>query len=431
VIVRRLAACALVLLAASPALAGEPTDRLRTLFEQANRVLLSPELEGLEERVAGVRTLVNEVFDFEGAATLALGRHWEQLPPPSRAEFVRLYADLIERAYLAWIGSKARVGAGGVTSRWTGESAANDVAMVSSLLLTRSGDEMPIDYLMIRRPDQAWVVRDVVVDGLSLAANYHVQFGRLLQTESYDELFARLREKAGPLARAQATAAAASALHTMIAAPAPSPSVPPIAVAVPPAPAAPETVAEAAAVPAPVTPVRPLAVAQLREYPRVVSDATPAPAPILPAPAPVVREPAPSAPPVAAPTSARPQPAPILPAPSPTIARVPEPVASTPARPAVVIPATPPRPHVVVDRAAPGGGQFWVQAGAFRSAEAASRLVERLRRHAVTLALDGSGSAPLARVLVGPFVERAAAAATVRELRAGGIAAFVADTPPR
>ena len=72
--------------------------------------------------------------------------------------------------------------------------------------------------------------------------------------------------------------------------------------------------------------------------------------------------------------------------------------------------------------------QFWVQAGAFRSADAATRLVQRLRRHAVTIAISADRLA-LARVLVGPFVERAAAVSTVRALEASGIAAFIADTP--
>jgi cell division septation protein DedD len=70
-----------------------------------------------------------------------------------------------------------------------------------------------------------------------------------------------------------------------------------------------------------------------------------------------------------------------------------------------------------------------VQAGAFRSADAATRLVQRLRRHAVTIAISADRLTPLARVLVGPFVERAAAVSTVRALEASGIAAFIADTP--
>src|SRR6267143_784960 len=148
---RVLLAVVLVLLGAAPAVAGEPTDRLRSLFERANRIILAPEPEGsVEDRVTAVRALVNEVFDFDGAAALALGRHWEPLPPPARAAFTRLYADVIERAYLAWVGSKARLGEGGVTIHWLDEAIEDDAATVSSVLLTRTGGEFPIEYRMVR-----------------------------------------------------------------------------------------------------------------------------------------------------------------------------------------------------------------------------------------------------------------------------------------
>jgi phospholipid transport system substrate-binding protein len=201
---RSLAAVAFVLGTAALASAGEPTERLRTFFDRANGVILAPEFEGgVNARVAGVRALVTEVFDFDGAAALALGRRWETLSPSARATFTRLYADLVERAYVGWVGSKARVGDGGVSVRWLDEVVDGDAAAVRSVLLTRAGGELPIDYRLVRRAGD-WLVRDVVVDGVSLAANYRVQFERVLHLGSYDELLARLREKAGPAAGATA-----------------------------------------------------------------------------------------------------------------------------------------------------------------------------------------------------------------------------------
>src|SRR5437667_377666 len=80
------AAVVLVVLGATPAVAGGPTDRLRTFVDRANRIILAPETDGaLDERVSAVRALVTEIFDFDGAAALALGRHWEALPPPARS----------------------------------------------------------------------------------------------------------------------------------------------------------------------------------------------------------------------------------------------------------------------------------------------------------------------------------------------------------
>jgi cell division septation protein DedD len=95
-------------------------------------------------------------------------------------------------------------------------------------------------------------------------------------------------------------------------------------------------------------------------------------------------------------------------------------------RTAPVPTAQPAAPPVAPAVAPPTRKWFWIQVGAFRTTEAASRLVERLRPHSVTVATGGQRSAPLSRVLVGPFGDRAAAVSTLRELAAGGYRAFIA-----
>jgi hypothetical protein len=44
-------------------------------------------------------------------------------------------------------------------------------ASVETTLLTRAGQELPVDYWVVRRGDR-WKVRDVIVDGASLILNY-------------------------------------------------------------------------------------------------------------------------------------------------------------------------------------------------------------------------------------------------------------------
>lgn len=350
----------LVSVSAAPATAGEPTERLRTFFERANGVIVAPASgDGFEQRLHAVRALVNEVFDFEGAAALALGRHWQGLPAATRPTVTRLYADIIERGYLAWVGSKARLGEGGVSVRWVDERVEGDTATVTSALLTRSGDEVPIDYVLVRRGDD-WRVRDVVVDGMSLAANYHVQIERVVQAGSYEALIERMRDRASLTAR---EAAAASFVAT--AAPDPTAVVP-------------------AEVPPAVT-AQPLAATSL------------------------------TAPSVAAPPVAEP---------APLVAVVGSPLAVAPAVSSrALTPADTPVAPPAGAGAAETRGDVWVQVGAFRTVDAAAKLVQRLRR-AVTIV---TGSDRLARVLVGPFADRAAAASTVRALHASGIAAFIAE----
>ena len=426
---RVLAALALVFSTAAVARAGEPTERLRTFFDRANRVILAPESEGgFDERVAAVRALVTEVFDVDGAAALALGRHWQALTPSARTTFTRLYADIVERGYLAWVGSKARVGQGGVAVGWIDEVVEGDTANVRSVLMTRAGGELPIDYRLVRR-ERGWLVRDVVVDGVSLAANYRVQFERVLQLGSYDELLARLRDKAGPAARQEAAAARASRLYAAAPSAAgrardemppptsrPAPRVAEIR-------GARDVASDARAVI--VSDARDDVVRDVRDG--VIRDARDGAIHAAHAGAihdardvvlrdvrdGVVRDGRDV-------IGADARLSALIPSP-PTVDETPPRTAS-----AVASPATAGTP-VVSSPAGSGAREFWVQVGAFRTIDAASQLVRRLRDRAVTIAVAGERPATLTRVLVGPFAERSAAASAVRALHAGGFAAFIAE----
>jgi ABC-type transporter MlaC component/cell division septation protein DedD len=395
--IRRLLVPALVVLAfAAPVAAGEPTDRLRRLFEQANRILLASDNDSpLDDRLAAIHTLVNDAFDAREAAALALGREWHVRTAVEREELVQLYADLVERAYLAGIGSRARVHGDGVRMAFDAESIQGDRAAVMTTLQTRGGGEMPIEYRMGRR-DGRWTVHDVVIDGLSLAESYRVQFQRVMHGGTYADLVARLRDKAS-----NATLIAIARARTA-------------------------RTARAVAPPGSPPPIRTASVASASDAPPVESrTAAPAPtasvaisSPVTPIPAPVSVVAQPTAP-TPAPVSA------VAPPTAPMQSRLSGVVPPGPPVAPLPTPAPPAR-RATVETPAAARQSFWIQVGAFRDTEAASRLVERLRRHSVTIAPTKQRSSPLARVLVGPFTNRAAAASALRELAASGYRAFIA-----
>jgi len=187
-----LAAVLLLLLGAPRAWAGVPTDQLKTQIDRAIKVL--DDLAGkkdtkVQARRAAVRKIANEIFDFGETAKRSLARLWTPRTPAEREEFVRLFADLLERSYISRIELY-----GGEKIAYVGETIDGYQAVVRTRLVTRQGTEIPVEYRMHLR-DGKWLVYDVVIEGVSLIANYRAQFNKIITTSSYEELVKRMKTK--------------------------------------------------------------------------------------------------------------------------------------------------------------------------------------------------------------------------------------------
>lgn len=187
------AALTLALLGCPPASAG-PTERLSDFFAAVNSVLADPETEDNPlERVARICRLVAEVSAVNEAAAVALGREWQVRSPGERDEFVALFAQLLERAYVGRLAGTSRV-SNGVQIAYLGESVAGDEATVQTALDARDGGKALVEYRMVNRQGR-WHVRDLVLDGVSIVENYRAQFRRVLSQVSYQDLVGQVRAK--------------------------------------------------------------------------------------------------------------------------------------------------------------------------------------------------------------------------------------------
>jgi len=190
------AALVLVLFMTPAVWAATPTDALRQVFRQADRILTEPQTEERPlERLLAVRKLVNEAFDFRRAAELASGDRWWPRTLAEQEEFTWLFGDLLERSFIAIMASTASLKRG-TRIRYLGESVMGGTALVRTVMGRRDGGEMLLDYRLIER-DGSWKVRDVTIDGVSMMANYRAQLDRVLGNASFPELLTQMRAKVG------------------------------------------------------------------------------------------------------------------------------------------------------------------------------------------------------------------------------------------
>ena len=184
----RLLTAAAIVLAAVPGWAGAPTDSVKEYTDAVVKVLEDPSLKVADRRTA-VRKLANEAFDIQEAARRALGQHWQQRTPAEREEFVGLFADLLERTYIAKIDMY-----GGERLKFTDEKIDGENAIVRGKVTTKQGQDVPVEARMHKKADR-WLIYDVVIENISLVSNYRAQFDRIIRTSSYGDLVKRLRNR--------------------------------------------------------------------------------------------------------------------------------------------------------------------------------------------------------------------------------------------
>jgi phospholipid transport system substrate-binding protein len=179
-----------LVLAAPPARAGAPTEQLKAQIDRVLKLIDDPALKDnpKDKRVA-VRKIADDIFDFGETAKRALGRHWAARTQAERDEFVKLFGDLLERSYISKIELY-----GGEKIQYMSDRIEDDQAAVLSKLVTKAGSDVPIEYRMLKKGDR-WLVYDVIIEGVSLVANYRTQFNKIIQTSSYAELVKKMKSR--------------------------------------------------------------------------------------------------------------------------------------------------------------------------------------------------------------------------------------------
>ncbi len=171
---------------------GVPTDQIKTTVDKALVVLRDPRYKPAakkDERRAQLRQILFARFDFTEMARRALGANWRRRTPQEQEEFVRLFTELLERAYADTIESYTDE-----KITYVGEKVDGKYAEVNSKISTSKGQEFSIDY-KTRVVGGEWKVYDVVVENISMVNNFRAQFNRVINNSSYEELVHRLKEK--------------------------------------------------------------------------------------------------------------------------------------------------------------------------------------------------------------------------------------------
>jgi phospholipid transport system substrate-binding protein len=173
---------------AAPAKRVTPLAYTRTILEQARTIVASNQAH--DQKVAALSRLFAKFLDTDVMGREALGQHWSSFTPAQQKEFLPLFRELIQKAYVQDL-----LLFQSPDFQYVGQQLLVDAALVDTKIVTPK-DTFDISYTLVPAGEK-WMVTAITVEGVSLTANYGNQFNRVLSRMTVDDLLALMKRKFG------------------------------------------------------------------------------------------------------------------------------------------------------------------------------------------------------------------------------------------
>src|SRR5574344_648469 len=143
-----------------------------------------------EEKKNQVISIVNDTFDFELMAKIALGKHsWETLSEEKQKEFTATFEDKLKKSY----SDKLELYNDQKVKILSLDPYNNTRLQLKTELLGKEGT-YSINYNFYEKNGE-WYIYDVDLIGVSIIQTYRQQFSGLLKEKSFDDMFAQFKNQ--------------------------------------------------------------------------------------------------------------------------------------------------------------------------------------------------------------------------------------------
>ncbi len=181
-----------MLATAALALASAPPRDVVVRTTDAVIAILKDPQTSKDTKRARIEEVVYANVDFDTLTRLVMARNWRRLSPAQQVEFQNEFKRHLSVTYGNNIDSYRNEGVEVVGER---EEARGD-RTVQTRVVRRDGgtNDVLVDY-RLRQTDGEWRIIDVIVEGVSMVANFRSQFQDIVAGGSPEKLIVLLREK--------------------------------------------------------------------------------------------------------------------------------------------------------------------------------------------------------------------------------------------
>ena len=164
-----------------------PRGRVQDSVTRVLDILRDPNLDR-EARWQRIAVVINDGFDFRSMSQSVLATQWKKATPEERDLFTQYFSQYIEQVYREKI--EAYAGQEFVYGKETMEAG---LASVDMEIQTATA-AIPITF-KLRSNNGNWFAYDVVIEGVSLVANYRGTFAAISRNEGMDAIMADIQQR--------------------------------------------------------------------------------------------------------------------------------------------------------------------------------------------------------------------------------------------
>jgi len=165
------------------------TKDLKKTIEKVIEIVSDPELKKNPKlKRERLRQTIGVRFNYTQMVMRSLAKNYKDRTDRERKEFTVLFKKLLENSYASKIENYQNE-----TINYVDEKIKGKYALVKTQIVRKDGT-IDVDYKLINEGGE-WTVYDFVIEEVSLIRNYRSQFSKIIKTESYGALVAKLTKK--------------------------------------------------------------------------------------------------------------------------------------------------------------------------------------------------------------------------------------------
>ena len=146
-----------------------------------------------EEKIRKLKNIAKETVDINGIGLYTIGKHRKSMTDKEKSEYLILF----EKYFLKTFADRLSEYTNPKVSVNDSQKLNENYTIVSSVLIaTKERTEIKIDWRVYTKDPQNLVIRDLIIEGLSLARTQKEEFNSIIQSNNgdIDALFNSLRK---------------------------------------------------------------------------------------------------------------------------------------------------------------------------------------------------------------------------------------------